>query len=266
MRNVILGAGALACALVVAGCATPVPEHVALDAAARPSIDSTEVVAPVRQSEIYVFVPRSRVGAATGGGLIGALIDAGVDAHRAHTATDSVKRLRDATVDYSFDQKLTADLQQSLGKVEWLKVDGVRVMKDVAPDNLAAAINGSKHGAVLIVDGDYQLSNDGAVLTVTLVADLYANNDALKKYKPAKTANEKLVYHPGNAIYRAKFMQTEVTAGTGHDRDANISLWSADSGKPMREALDKAVDDLTRQLAEDIQSDASAPWQSKTSK
>jgi hypothetical protein len=265
MRIPILPSIALACsAVLLTACVTPIPDHVALDPAARASIDSTEVVAPVKQSEIYVFVPASRVGAATGGGLIGALIDVSVDAHRAKTATDSVKPLRDATVDYSFDQKLTADLQQSLSQVAWLKVDGVRVMKDVAPDNLGTAITGSKHGAVLMVDGDYQLSNDGTTLTVTLVADLYANNDGLKKFKPTKTANEK-VWYPGNAIYRGKFVHTEVIPGAGHDRDANIALWSGNNGKPVRDALDKAVDDLTRQLTEDIASDSSAPWQ-KTSK
>ena len=262
MRFQTLSAMALA-AMVLTACATPVPEHVALDPAARASIASTEVVAPVRQSEIYVFVPVTTAGA--GAGLIGALIDVSVDAHRTQTATDSVKPLRDAVVDYSFDQKLASDLQQTVGKVNWLKVDGVRVMKDVAPDNMGAAILGSKSSAVLLVAADYQLSNDGSTLTVTMVADMYANSADLAKFKPTKTANEK-VWHPGNAIYRAKFVQTEVTPGTGHDRDANIALWAADGGKPLRGALDKAVDDLTRQLAEDIQSDSSAPWQTKSGK
>jgi hypothetical protein len=266
MRNFILPGAAIAAAALLTACATPVPEHVALDPAARAAIDSTEVVAPVKQSEIYVFVPRSRVGAATGGGLIGALIDAGVDAHRAHTATDSVKLLRDATVDYNFDQKLTADLQQSLGQVPWLKVGGVRVMKDIAPDNLTTAIKDSKQSAVLFVGGDYQLSNDGSTLTVTLMAHMFANSDALRKFRPTKTANERYLFHPGNAIYRAKFVQTAGTSGTGHDRDANIQLWAANNGKPLRDALDKAVDDLTRQLTEDIQSDSSAPWQAKSGK
>ena len=88
-----------------------------------------------------------------------------------------------------------------------------------------------------------------------LQAYLFANSDGLKKYRPTKTANEKVIFHPGNALYRARFVQTEILPGAGHDRDANIALWSADGGKPLRGALDKAVDELTRQLAADIQSD-----------
>ena len=271
MRFYVIPAMALA-AMVLTACATPIPAHVALDPAARASIDSTEVVAPVKQSEIYIYVPPSRAGASAGaaagvlGALVGSAIDAGVNSHNAQTAEASVKPLRDAAVDYSFDQKLTGDLQSSLGKVAWLKVDGVRVVRDVAPESLSTVITSSKHGAVLVIGGDYQLNTDGSVLTVTLAVDMFANNDGLKKFKPTKTANEKIVYHPGNAIYRARFVQTEVTTGTGHDRDANIALWSADGGKPLRAALDKAVDDLTAQVAEDIQSDSSAPWQSKSGK
>ena len=112
MRFITLPVMALA-AVTITACVTPIPEHVALDPAARASIDSTEVVAPVRQSEIYVFVPAATAGQANG--LIGALIDAGIDAHRAKTAGDSVKPLRVALVDYNFDQKLQGDLQTSLG-------------------------------------------------------------------------------------------------------------------------------------------------------
>ncbi len=264
MRNYFLHAAALAAAAAcLTACATPVPEHVALDPAARASIDSTEVVAPVRQSEIYVYVPPATAGRSAG--LIGALVDVSIDAHRSQTATDSVKPLRDATVDYDFDAKLTADLKKNLGDVTWLKVDGVRVLKDIEPTSLETAINGSKRSAVLMVIGDYQLSNDGTVLTVTLMADMYPNNEGLKKFKSSKTANEK-VYHPGNAIYRAKFVHTEMVSGTGHDRDANIAVWSSEHGKPMREALDKAVAGLAHELASDIASDSAAPWQSKTGK
>src|SRR5690348_15603505 len=110
--------GALLAALALAACVTPTPTHVALAPAARDSIASTAVVAPVAQSQIYIYVPPTTAGQSNG--LIGALIDAGVDSYRAHTAESGVKPLRDAVVDMSFDQALAGQLKTSLSQVAWL--------------------------------------------------------------------------------------------------------------------------------------------------
>jgi hypothetical protein len=129
---------ALVSALGLGGCVTPIPTHVALPPAARDGLASTEAVAPISQSEIYIYVPATTAG--QGQGLIGALIDAGVDSYRAHTAESGVKPLRDAAVDLDFDRTFSAQLQASLSQVSWLHLDGVRVIKDGAPKQINAAI------------------------------------------------------------------------------------------------------------------------------
>src|SRR5690242_17815904 len=91
--------------LLVAGCAG-VPVHEALPDGARNKFTSTEVVVPVRQSEIYVYVPPSNVSSATGGGLIEALVDVAVDSVRTSKAEKAVKDLRDSLVDFDFDKEL----------------------------------------------------------------------------------------------------------------------------------------------------------------
>src|SRR5215469_16608974 len=95
--------------LLVAGCAG-VPVHEALPDGARDKFTSTDVVVPIRQSEIYVYVPPSNVSTATGGGLIPALVDLAVDSVRTSKAENSVKALRDSLVDFDFDKELQADL------------------------------------------------------------------------------------------------------------------------------------------------------------
>src|SRR5580692_1676538 len=88
------------------GACAGIPPHEALPDAARDKISSTEVVLPIKQREIYVFVPNSTAGAASGGGLIGALVDAGINDIRTSKAEAAVKPLRDALVDFDFDKIL----------------------------------------------------------------------------------------------------------------------------------------------------------------
>jgi hypothetical protein len=242
----------LSCAaLSLSACVTVTPEHVPLAAGARDAIASTEIVAPVAQSEIYVFVPDSQLATNGGGGLLLALIDAGVDSARTHNAETAVKPVRDALVDYNFDEKLRNDLHSSLSQVSFLHVGDARVIKEVLPKNIDQAITDSKGAAVLVVGADYHLSNDGSQMTVTVAADMFANNTALTPFKPAK-GNAKIKSAAENALYRTKLVYSETIPGATTKRDENVPLWTADNGKALRGTLDRATADLSRRLAADL--------------
>eukprot|EP01030_Chromulinospumella_sphaerica_P023670 gene23670-23709_t len=256
MRTTTFKSILLACALTLgaatlSACVTPVPFKVALPTAARDAVPSTEVVAAVKQSEIYVYVAPVNTGGQ--GGLIGALVAAGIDAAVTEKAQTAVKPARDAIVDYDFDGRLRADLQQSLGQVSFLKVDGVRVTKDALQPGLDKAVTGSKSGAVLITVADYQFSADAASVTVTLSADLFANSPALAPFKPTATANSKIVAYGGNSIYRNTFTYMTLLPAPTTNRDANISMWAANNGKAIRDALDAGSAAVAGKLATDIQ-------------
>jgi hypothetical protein len=150
-----------------------VPAHVALQDEARKSISSTEVVLPVKQGEIYVFVPDSQVAAAGGGGLLLALIDAGVNSVRTEKAETAVKPLRDAMVDYDFDKALRDSVQSSLAQVGWLHADHVRIAKDATQESFDRYVTGSSEDAMMLAMADYRLSNGAEELTVTLTTALY---------------------------------------------------------------------------------------------
>ncbi|WGM38959.1 hypothetical protein [Caulobacter sp. NIBR1757] len=246
----------LACAVTLAGaslsaCVTPVPFKVPLATGARDAITSTEVVAPVKQSEIYVYVAPVSTGGQ--GGLIGALVAAGIDAASTEAAQKAVQPARDSIVDYDFDARLKADLQTQLSGVSFLKVDGVRVSKDAFQPGLDKAIADSKASAVLITVADYQFSTDAASVTVTLAADLYANSAALTPFKPTATANAKVPSYGGNAIYRNTFTYSQLLPAPTTVRDTNIRMWAADNGKAIREALDAGSAAVAGKLATDIQ-------------
>lgn len=257
MRMRVSSLAVLLPALVLGACATT-PVRVGLPAGAQDKIASTDVVVPIRQSEIYVYVPPSTGGARAGaqygliGAIVGAVIDASVNDVRTTKAETSVKPLRNAIVDYNFDADLQSDLKRSLGSVAWVHGDDYRVVRDVTPNGLDGVLDASKDSAVLLIMADYRLSNDGGTLDITMPVRLYPNNDALKALltgKPdpkQKTAME-------NAIYR-NVLHFEIHAPNAtDDRDQNIAWWSANNGAAMRAALSNGAKELAAMLVADLQ-------------
>ena len=250
---------AVSSALLLSACATatvnpPLPD------AARNSIASTEVVVPIRQSEIYVYVPPSTANAAGQGGLLGALvvaaINAGVDSVRTQKAETAVKPLRDALVDYKFDATLRDDVKSSLAKLPWLHTSDVRVIKEVTPASLDSALEHSKANAVLFTTADYQLSNDADILTVSLTASLFGNTDALNALRTKKTSSGRFSTDIANAIYYNTFTFVAKVPGATGDRDHNIIVWDAQNGAAMRADLALGGDKLSSMLVADLQTSA----------
>jgi hypothetical protein len=252
----------LAMAIGVGACATPVPPHEALPLAARDKIANTELAVPIKQSEIYVFVPNSQIATYGGGGLLLALIDVGVNSVRTGKAEDAVKPLRDSIVDFNFDETMSSELRTSLSAVSWMGVDSVHPVKDVTNKNLDGILDASKDGAVMFATTDYHLSNDADLLYITLNASLFANNDALRALKQTKKSDIKTML--ANALYHNVLVFVVKPDGATSDRDKNIALWSANNGAAMRTALKSGASELAAMLAADVQqSDPPAPGDAK---
>jgi hypothetical protein len=243
--------------LLLTACAG-VPAYESIPPAAKDQIASTEVVVPVKQNEIYVYVPPSDMataGAAGGGaigGLLFAAVDAGVNSVRTSKAEDAVKPLRDALVDYSFDRTMQNDMQASLASVPWLHVDNVHVLKEATSDSMDRALDSSRDSAVLFASADYQLSNDADLLTVTVSASLFPKSDALRALKQGKSSGTKTAL--ANSLYHNTLVFEYHPQNTGVDRPTNIANWSANNGAAMRAALDESAKKLAWLLAQDVQS------------
>lgn len=235
--------------MLLAACANQVAIHQPLPSAVRNAVASTDVVLPIRQSEIYVFVPHSTGGQANG--LIGAIIDASVDDIRTSKAEAAVTPLRNSIVDYNFDNTLQADLKRSLAQLDWMHAANYSVVRDAGNDNLGKMLAASHASAMLFVVADYHLSNDGDVLLVGIEAALIANTDQLRALRPAKR-DDKVAVALSNALYRNRFIFEAHVNATG-DRDKNIAEWSANNGNAIRAALDMSTKKLAPLLAADLQ-------------
>ncbi len=237
--------GIFSLALLAGGCA--IPTHVALPAGAREQLARTEVVVPIRQHEIYVYVPPAQN---VNGGLIGALVVAVIDDVRSGKAEAAVKPLRNALVDFDFDAALKSEMQSALARDPFLGRGDLRIIKEVTSQSLDGAVTGSQAPAVLLVTADYRLSNDADILDVSLTPRLYAGTDALRAMLAKPDAKDKLAL--ANTLYRNILtFETRIPADPG-GRDAYIATWSANNGEKARAALKLAVAKLSAMLAQDI--------------
>lgn len=234
--------------ILLTACTTPLI-HQPLSAAARGDLASTEVVTPIRQSEIYVFVPTEQGGASHG--LIGVLIDAGIDAVRTSKAETAVAPLRNAMVDFNFDTALQAELKNSLAKIEWLHPVNFQIEHDVSDQGIERTLTDSKTASVLFVIADYHLSNDGDVLLASFDAALMPNNDQLRALIPGKRDTKRPIARE-NALYQNRFAFEAHVSGTD-DRDRNIAEWSANNAAAARAALEMATRKFADMLKEDLQ-------------
>jgi hypothetical protein len=240
---------ALLASACLAACATITPEHVPLSAQARGGLGSTEIVLPVSQSEIYVDVPASNVSQATGGGLLPALIDAGIDSVRASNAAKAVAPLRNAVVDFSFDDTLTEAFSKTLSAPDGMQVNETHVIKDGTETSLDRELGKAKPGDVMIVTTNYHLANDGGSLWIEAHAALYGVGQGPTDHPSA----------PANAIYRNTIWFTANIHGATKNRDENIALWSANHGEAMRADLRRGASEVAQLVAADLKESMPAP-------
>src|SRR4051812_32436107 len=92
---------ALAACFTVGGCVAPIKQT--LPPESRVVAGGRNQLVTVAQNEIAAGINESNLTGAMGGGLLFALIDAGVNNSRAKKAEASIVPVRDAIVDYGFD-------------------------------------------------------------------------------------------------------------------------------------------------------------------
>lgn len=226
---------AVLAALVIslAGCATQPKQFLAPEG--REVAGGRDLLVTVQQSEIIAGIQESNMTAAVGGGLLFALIDAGVNQSRAKKAETAIVPVRDALTDYSFDKKALA-LSEEIGRsLPWLGVKKTELNKDPSNTRLSGAIDTSPGPQLLTMTYDYALDNNFTVLKVG--ANMSLLPKALKKGgKPEQRAL--LV----NADFNRRILTIFPLDGGGtKELDQNAAQWAKDGGKEAEAKLDRAL-------------------------
>lgn len=222
-----LGVVVFAC-LLLEGCAPPAKRF--FDESQRSVVGGRDALVAVPQGEIRdkikpVVVPT--------GGLVGALVEIGVNQIKTNVAERQVTALRNALADYDFDHKALAATQATFAKVPWLDVQKVGFSKDVSEDALTRFIDGAATPQAVVAIYDYAMSPNFQWMTVTLSVAIYP------KTPPADYSGGRLA--PGNALYYQRFEYIEYLPNNLDDDDKNAASWASDNGIQARKALDTSL-------------------------
>lgn len=215
----------LAVVLFVPGCAE-IPYRLEPAQAAR--LDAASAKSVVSPEKVSIEVMASTYGA--GFGLIGALVDSGVNKGRASDAERRIVPLRDQTQDLEFQAKFWEQLGPAIQALEWPKVVNVETAK--AWTQLAPADVKDTH--LLHLYTSHTLSPNSAVLRIVTSFSLYMKGST----KPAAV---------GSVTYWSRDIGKGVEGKYKEDEEA-VALWTLDNGAAYRAAVEEGISETLKML------------------
>jgi len=231
---------------LLSGCNTA-PRTIPMAGEATGQIRSTEIILALSQQEIGAEINQSNVAAAAGGGLLMALIDAGVNQSRATDAEKAIAPVKNALVDYDFGKQLRTALEQELGRLPWINVQGARTESSPDTKKIEEAVARSTANAVLVVNTSYTLSPDFSLVKVKASVTGYPRTPELSAVaKKARPDTDPPL------LYRNDFLVANSSGKSYPTPAAAAEAWAQDNGKAARAALDNGASDLAKRIAADL--------------
>ena len=213
-----------------------------------------------RQAPTIIYVERDNpeptgapnLGAAAAGSIIAVAAITAIRNNRVANAETAIQPLRDAVVDFDFDETLNKQLTTSLSGLTWIHLEAGQVVKDTSIRSIERATAASKASAVLLTPVYYVLINNGANLQIGMRATLIAHSVA-RDTGGSPNLSVSPDQGDGAALYTGHFTYVGNLAGATSDRNHNVALWAADRGAAFRAAVATGDVKLGDWLAADLQ-------------
>jgi hypothetical protein len=202
--------------------------------AARDITGGREVQVSVIQREISTQITQSKVAAATGGGLLMALIDAGVNQSRAKGAESTIGDLRTQLADYDFDAATVALTKGVITQVPWAGNTAPAFSKERSDATMLAALDKAATSEVTFFDYYYGLNPQFSELEVIAAVDIGS------KAPPAgTTAAQRTMFK--NLVYTRRFVIVTPLSAPSKEKSENVARWSHDKAALARRSIDAAL-------------------------
>ncbi len=246
-RTVALLLGAFAL-IGLAGCAsaTRVASNGAVERAA-----SAQVHVALTKQEIGADIHNSNVSAATGGGLIAAFIDLGIEHSRAKKAEVAIVPVRDALLGYDVGKTFSEALQAAAEGPAWLKAAKIEVRSAADLGDQKKVLAAATADVVMTLVTDYKMLPDFNGVRVSVQATLRPRSAEL-----VATAKG----NPDGVLFANRFVTTRNSRAPlmPATHAGYAAAWAADGGKTIRAALDEALAELARMIVWDLKQDGPA--------
>ncbi len=209
---------------------------------ARTVAGGRSVEVTVGQAELKSNINNVTAVVPAAGGLLGALIVAGVaakiEADRAKKAEIAITPLRDALSDFDADGLALSTTKGALDQVDWLKTDNVQFSKDSTPLGKSNFLDSGDAAQAAFFDYTYDLAPDFSSIRVNVSLE-FANKASVGSKPEARLNYNKLAY--------TQSITTVVPLpNMGTDINANAQAWTADHGRLARLALTTAFADIEK--------------------
>jgi hypothetical protein len=196
-----------------------------LDPATADRVGEVNVQVCVVSDKITILVLPSEYGSSRGGGLVGVLVDAGVDSRRKKDAARIVIPLQEKTADIDFRNLLRDALLPTMKELSWPQIMEVKT----TAESVALAPNDVSERSFLAISSTCELSPAAEVLEISTQFALY-----LKGGFKAAVA--------GSVAYSSDRI------GTTEVNDEAIALWAENDAAAFRQALNQGVAETARML------------------
>ncbi|MDD8027306.1 MAG: hypothetical protein PHI34_12415 [Acidobacteriota bacterium] len=204
------------------GCVTPIPFQ--LDPVSVDRVGDVRASACINQDNISIQVMASGYG--SGFGLIGAIVDAGVNSSRRSGAEETIAPLREKTKDIKLSDDLLNALTPMLKELPWPRVLDVQM----SAKSLAVTPVDVTDNSVLRLYTDYRLSSTADVLEMTTGFAFYLKGDTT-------ASSSGSVYYASKRIGRNE-----------EENEAAIKLWADNEAALYREALGLGIKETVKML------------------
>lgn len=196
----------------------------------------------VAQSEIKSNINQSYATVALGGGLLGALIDAAVEAERAKKAEEDITPIREALTGFDVDALAQTTAKASLEGVPWLQAAPVSFGKDSTALGKSAALDAGSTEQIAFLEYTYDVSSEfdavRVVLNMQFAKRALPPSKAKKEPKPESRLSSK------NLTYSQTITSVVMLPDRSVHNTENATRLATDGGKLTRDALITAFRDV----------------------
>ena len=233
-------------ALFFGGCATQSQMHMTKDAQSK--IQSTDVVIGLAQEEIFAEIEKSNMTAASGGGLLFALIDASVNSSRTDDAETLISPIKNSLIEYNFPSEFETALSTELQRLVWLNTVKYQTKKPYSPTDDDSVLTSASADIVFVFSTSYRFSPGFKSVKVSSAVKGYANTDELKSI--AKKANPD-VEKP--LLYMNSFVFSQPLQGAYTDSTQASKAWGSNDAEQVKSALTLGVSELAKMITTDLE-------------